>query len=112
MARRRSIVTGSYSPVKDKRTGQQVVDPERGRKWRITAELPRSGGERKRKYRDVYGSERKAHNEMHKFVGELNRNITLHTIPNTINVDASKMTFGAVSYTHLDVYKRQGSCGD
>lgn len=109
MARRRSIVTGSYSPVKDKRTGQQVVDPERGRKWRITAELPRSGGKRKRKYRDVYGSERKAHNEMHKFVGELNRNITLHTIPNTINVDASKMTFGECVEMWLEANRDNGS---
>lgn len=109
MARRRSIVTGSYSPVKDKRTGQQVVDPERGKKWRITAELPRRGGKRDRRYRDVYGSERNAHNEMHKFVAELNRNLSLHAIPNKINVNASKMTFGECVEMWLEANRDNGS---
>lgn len=109
MARKRSIVTGSYSPVKDKRTGQQVVDPERGKKWRITAELPRRGGKRHRKYRDVYGSERIARDEMHNFVTELNQNLTLHTIPSKIDVDISKITFGECVEMWLEANRGNGS---
>lgn len=108
MARGEYVVTGNFSPVKDKRTGQQVLDPEKGKKWRITAELPRRGGKRNRKYRDVYGSERKAREETYKFVAEVNRSIALHGIPDRSNASAARITFGECMEMWLEANRDSG----
>ena len=106
MARDRSVVTGKFSPVNDKLTGAQVVDSKRGKKWRITAELPRHEGKRNRKYRDVYGSERAARRAMHEFVMELNQNLVTSGISNRIDID-SNMTFGEMMEEWLEANRNK-----
>lgn len=105
----KDIVTGRITPVNDQ-TGKQI-EKKQGKKWRITAELPRRGGEkkRKRKYRDIWGSERKAKEEKERFVAELNTELNSKTISssyvvqkNSISVsDYMREWLTANRYTHL-----------
>jgi hypothetical protein len=105
-----SVVTGRYSPFIDKKTSEQVQDPQKGKKWRITVELPRRGHKQKRprKYRAVYGSERMAKLETQKFITEMNVEINQKTIPECFNVDASKITFGEHLQAWLETNKNNG----
>ena len=97
MARKpRDIAIGYPDPVIDRETGEQVVHPQKGLKWKISVELPRRGAKRKRskRYRTFYGSERQAILETNRFVAEINRDLAMHTIPNQVDADVTNMTFG------------------
>lgn len=73
MAERRDVVIGRYNPLKYT-DGEQIVHPEKGRKWLLTAVLPPNLGGVK-KHRTVYGSESQAKVELQKFVGEKNEEL-------------------------------------
>ncbi len=107
----REVVTGRCEPVIDRSTGRQREDPKKGKKWRITAELPRCGHKQKRprKYRDVYGSERKAKREMEKFVAEINEQFSQNYIPaRFISADTSRITFKEHLENWLEASKNGG----
>jgi integrase len=106
----KDIATGYYDPVKDK-NGRQVRHPKRGLKWKIRVELPRrlTGGKRSKRYRTVYGTERKAIEETNRFVAEVNRELLTNTIPGKIGTaDATKITFGEYVAIWLDANKNNG----
>ncbi len=99
------MATGRFSPFKDRKTGEQVVDSKKGKKWEIIIELPRRGSKQKRprKYISFYGSERQAKKEMERLIFEVNTEINRKTIPNDIilDIDSSKITFGEYAETWL-----------
>jgi integrase len=106
----KDVATGFYDPVKDK-NGRQVRHPKKGLKWKIRVELPRRGvnEKRQRRYRTVYGSERKAIEETNKFVAEVNRELSMHTIPaREKTLDAGKITFGEYVQAWLKSNKNNG----
>ena len=90
MPDKRDVVTGRYVPQKDE-NGEQIVHPEKGRKWQLIADYPHDF-KRKRKYRIVYGSERHVNSELQKFLSALNEDLGKRRVGSISKDELTKMT--------------------
>jgi len=102
-----NYITGRIYPFYKKGTKEQVVDPQKGKKWRIVLNLPPDQpNRRRRKHFTFYGKKKEAEAEKDRLVGEFNKNIKKEICENIILEDASNITFG--KYLERFLREREG----